>query len=299
MNKFLSCFKQKIFSIFQPEQEKPESQTMSPVEFPVITNWADKTVVYAGKEITLKDIEQCIIEYGNQHFKSDKEQMIANYLWHSYRYMASLHYVIENNFYEGKIFEAGGFSVFTSMLHKFVGNIDIVHADEDLRSLNSISHSSISNIICMEVIEHINDKNTLHDFVFDGVKKMLSSFWEILEPGGRIFLTTPNACGIFSLQKILLGKSPLLWCRHIREYSIPELLAMCEILGFEVESVHTEYVFTKGDDPTRWFDLLAKQGYSLGNRGDDIFIILRKPRGKNFNNVTDLSQAIIHCNSVW
>lgn len=67
--------------------------------------------------------------------------------------------------------------------------------------------------VCLEVIEHME--------IEDG-RFMLEGIHQLLKPGGRLYLSTPVFNGMAALN-------------HIHEYTIPELQALFEGVGFKVE----------------------------------------------------------------
>jgi predicted SAM-dependent methyltransferase len=75
-------------------------------------------------------------------------------------------------------------------------------------------------ILAQEVIEHISQA---------AAKRFLKEAYELLPPGGKLFLSTPNP------------KKPeqqFVWPEsHVYEYALDELLVLVEEVGFEVKSI--------------------------------------------------------------
>jgi hypothetical protein len=292
MRRFLSFLKKRLGcnSNGSPAEDNPRED----IRIADWTDWSKKTILYKNVTISLHNIEEYIIEYIKLRHPENFEQRLARSMWHSRRYFASLAYIIEYGLHRGNIFEAGDAAIFTTMLDRFIGDCTITHDKGDLRRLHELPPSSFSSIICMEVFEHIADESTMDDFLFDGVKKMMRSFWDMLVPGGKIFLTTPNSCGVFSIERVLQGKTPLMWPLHAREYTLQELIAIVTALGFSLEQARAEYVFV-AEYPKKILSLLKNNRYSLEERGDDSFLVLSKPEHGQFNEGADLVQAIIQC----
>jgi 2-polyprenyl-3-methyl-5-hydroxy-6-metoxy-1,4-benzoquinol methylase len=90
-------------------------------------------------------------------------------------------------------------------------------------------------VVFKDVIEHL---------VFSP-KRTLQSFYRILKPGGRLFISTPNLSRLSSRVRLLLGRTvhpPLLeffnsefpFPGHHREYVLDEVITMLRLSGFEI-----------------------------------------------------------------
>jgi SAM-dependent methyltransferase len=93
-------------------------------------------------------------------------------------------------------------------------------------------------VLLTEVLEHLREYPA----------RSLAEIRRILKPGGRLYLTTPNAAYIMNRLRLLLGRSVhtaledwiggLPHARHAREYTFTEVRRLLEHVGLEV--VHAE-----------------------------------------------------------
>ena len=97
----------------------------------------------------------------------------------------------------------------------------------------------VDKIYCLEVIEHIH---------YNQAMKMLRSFYNILKPGGRVLLTTPNYRSLWPLMEYfmdLLGRTPKLrGHQHIEFYNKKKLEELCREAGFGIEMITTTCLFS-------------------------------------------------------
>lgn len=257
---------------------------------PPIIDWEKEQFVYKDKTITLKDIKNHINEYAIA--TNAPQGSVASWEWHSKRYLMSLKYVAENQLFAGTVYEAGGAGIFTYLLEKiFTFDTPIVHTTTDLRHPLELSPASIDSILCMEVFEHINDVHLHHQFRFDGVRRMLESFWNILKPNGCVFVTTPNISGALSIYKIIKAKNPMMFPMHVREYTPQELKCIFEAVGYEVFICCTEYIFP-GYSIDYIHSFLKSAGAPTDNRGDDVVVIARKPENATMSANANLYSVV-------
>jgi 2-polyprenyl-3-methyl-5-hydroxy-6-metoxy-1,4-benzoquinol methylase len=102
-------------------------------------------------------------------------------------------------------------------------------------------------IYCLEVIEHIYP---------DQAADMLRVFRGHLAPGGRVYLTTPNAHSFWPVLEKLLdasGKAPAMGdAQHVAAYSRRRLAQLCAETGFVVERLVTTSLFAPWLAPLSW-----------------------------------------------
>jgi 2-polyprenyl-3-methyl-5-hydroxy-6-metoxy-1,4-benzoquinol methylase len=86
-------------------------------------------------------------------------------------------------------------------------------------------------IVFAEVLEHLHTSPSL----------VLPYLRELLKPGGRLILQTPNAAVLHNRLKLLMGRNPFERIRestlepgHFREYTLAELREYAILAGFEV-----------------------------------------------------------------
>ncbi len=74
-----------------------------------------------------------------------------------------------------------------------------------------------------EVIGYLPYYHVLH---------VLSEINKSLKPSGYLILTTPNIASLFRRLRLILNKQPI-YRYHVREYTMPEVLAMLGETGFK------------------------------------------------------------------
>lgn len=204
----------------------------------------------------------------------DKERQTALCFDES-RFACSIIWLRDVGLQRVRILELGAPSLASRVFKRFFPDNELVNTDFDLRTRFPYGDSQFDFVLNMEVIEHIFDLEPLHRTTLSGVKHVLAECHRVLKPGGRMFLTTPNASSIWIIQRALLHQPPLLYDYHFREFTFAEVIGLVEAAGFRVERASTEKVWHFWNfAPIEEF--MRKEGYSLENRGDDTFILARK-----------------------
>jgi SAM-dependent methyltransferase len=90
--------------------------------------------------------------------------------------------------------------------------------DHDYSSLEQIK-GKVDAIICLEVIEHMH----LNDYV-----DLMDEFGKILNPGGSVIISTPNALCVVPMWSLDTG--------HIQQYPLADLAADFVVRGYDVEA---------------------------------------------------------------
>lgn len=154
----------------------------------------------------------------------------------------------------------------------------------DLRVRIEADDRSIDLLLSLEVFEHLQDLPPAHwressIFHENGARAFAAECARIVRPGGRLVLTTPNATSLFSMIQLLEGKAPMLWRKHVREYTIGEVRAHFEAVGFVLEHVETWYAYhflRPSDLPPLLARYLTPLDVSHQDRGDDAAFIFRR-----------------------
>ncbi|MDR2481571.1 MAG: class I SAM-dependent methyltransferase [Spirochaetaceae bacterium] len=252
-------------------------------------DWKSAVITYNDKTITINDIYKYIdILYTNV----DVDEY-NYYQAHALRYLITLDYVIKYNLYKGKVLEVGGGGFFTYLMKDILG-IDIVNFSDDLRKPIELDKDQFDVIICMEVIEHIIDNDAFSLFTFKGLAVMLNSFWNLLKEDGKVLITTPNSCGLFAMSKLLNSKSPLMFVFHAREYTPYEVKKILRSFNYEIDALTTECAFDKHYKKNKMLNLLRDNLFNLKYRGDDIFVVARKPAKTEINADVNISDVLIN-----
>jgi SAM-dependent methyltransferase len=181
------------------------------------------------------------------------------------------------------VLECGGESPFTRALRGW--GVDVEGTTHDLRDESNGPADRWDGVLCMEVLEHINDRNPpagriAAEWQGDGVRCLLAEIYRWLRPGGWLFLTTPNAASITVLHHAMGLRPPALFRPHVREYAPYELDELVRAAGFAIERRETIDVWRNAiseADHQRIVRFLAGAGYSTELRGEDIFLLARKP----------------------
>jgi len=179
-----------------------------------------------------------------------------------------------------RILELGGNTTFTAMVAG-EGHVVIPFASDLRKKLAAAHRGAFDAVLCMEVIEHVADTDRLHtEWAGDGVGVMLESAMRALKPGGILFLTTPNAVSITTLKHALHLVPPMIYRPHVREYAPYELDEIIRAAGFIIERRETLDVWRNAIsvEEHKWIsDFIAERGYPRELRGENIFMLARKP----------------------
>jgi SAM-dependent methyltransferase len=212
-------------------------------------------------------------------FKKDFEGFFDSsqeWEWDSLRFMASLTWISTLDLpRNAKVFEMGAPSSFTKMLQFLFPDWVITHQQKDLRLGMDAPDASFDLVISMEVIEHIGDSQSLHGLDLKGMSFVLTEAFRVLKENGFLFLTTPNFCGVWNIQRGLLMQPPMLFEFHIRELTPTELSSILHSAGFTTEEHQTFAVWHHWNfDPI--IEFMLQNNYSLDFRGDDQFVLAKK-----------------------
>ncbi len=100
---------------------------------------------------------------------------------------------------------------------------------------------------CLEVIEHI---------YLDQARNMLKTFYKLLRPGGKVFLTTPNYQSLWPVIEWLMDKlrldPPLRDHQHVEFYNRQKLVRIGIDTGFEIETIITNCFLSPWIAPLSW-----------------------------------------------
>lgn len=134
---------------------------------------------------------------------------------------------------------------------------------------------SFDLVLGMEILEH---------FAIDPLHFFREAA-RVLEPGGRILLTTPNVVSHRGVAKALRGDAPYsfgifvptggVYGRHNREYAPQEVRRLGEAAGFATEALMTADVYGDDLDPDV-AALLSARGDDFALRGETILYVGRK-----------------------
>jgi len=130
-------------------------------------------------------------------------------------------------------------------------------------------------VLCCEVIEHL---------ILDPMH-LLFECHRIIDEGGLLLITTPNAASLTSVMRSLHGsRNPQVFSGypaagnsdtpHVREYTPRELSDAVEAAGFEIEALFTERIL--GFEEGAWVNaLLEREGFDTLLRGEQTYCLAR------------------------
>jgi SAM-dependent methyltransferase len=139
--------------------------------------------------------------------------------------------------------------------------------------------SSFETVLACELIEHLQ-RDPMH---------LVLECRRILEDGGRLIVSTPNAASLTSVARVLHGyNNPQISsvyhrpradapeeAPHVREYTAFELQALLEAGGFEIEALLTEQIDEFAMHRPMW-NFLEDNGYNSSLRGEQTYCVAVK-----------------------
>ncbi len=220
-----------------------------------------------------KFVEEAMEEYFHEQ-KLDKSER-QKQSFDKVRFPKALEWLLENDFRGKKVLEVGGYGLASYVIRKYFSDNEYINTAFDLREKFPYEDNSFDFILNMEVIEHVCDINYQHATTLTGVKQCLKECHRVLKRGGKMFLTTPNANSFWIIQRAMMQQPPMLYDYHFREFTVAEIRDLVAAADFEILLLKTETVWHFWDFSTIK-EFMLKQGYSVENRGDDIFLLARK-----------------------
>jgi SAM-dependent methyltransferase len=154
--------------------------------------------------------------------------------------------------------------------------VDLFDAERDRYPYDD---GRFESVLACELIEHLV-RDPMH-FVLECHR--------ILEDGGRLIVTTPNASSLTSVARVLHGyNNPQISsvyhrpradapeeAPHVREYTAFELQAVLEAGGFEIEALFTEPIAEFEMNRPMW-NFLEDNGYNSSLRGEQTYCVAVK-----------------------
>jgi len=212
---------------------------------------------------------------------------ITQSLWqsHVYRLMLTQRWIAEIvNTLEGGIsaLDLGAESIAGDYWRLRFPQVQWENTNFDLRFPWKVPASSVDLIVGTELVEHLSDQpNEIFNegFYKLGFIAFLEESLKALKPGGYLFITTPNAASVWHVRAVLQGQPPWFFEKHVREYTLPEVSTLVQQAGFEItraRDIHCMSVMSHADYSSI-FQILLENGFPTAGRGDDLFVVARRP----------------------
>jgi SAM-dependent methyltransferase len=182
-----------------------------------------------------------------------------------------------------KIIDIGSYGHLTKVIKHFHEGIEIDTTDFDLREPFPIESAKYDLALCMEVIEHIKDREPKNideaaKHTGNGAYSMLCEINRILKHEGKLFLTTPNINSWLSIIRMMEHNDPKCFAPHPKEYSVNELFNMVCACGFNIDNFRTLDLWPNGNKAhalkvKRLRNYMVSEFFNEHHRGDNIFIM--------------------------
>jgi len=189
-----------------------------------------------------------------------------------------------------RLLEVGGCGNWTDMLLERYPWITVVPTEGDLRTCSYGKDGEFDVVVSAEVLEHLHNRNVeppafANPWLPDATDHHMAECARVLKPGGHLLLTTPNACSINIIWKVLNWSAGMLYRPHAREYTPLELRTMVKNAGLQevrYETVEPWSIWHETEEKTRAMyrrleQMLAVNGFSTMDRGEDQMLLARKP----------------------
>ncbi len=157
---------------------------------------------------------------------------------HSKRYEITLNRLKKFLLPTDRILSFGSDGQFENLLIQSNSQVEIILSDWDLRFPFSENLGKFDIAICLEVMEHLKDRNDETEdatsYTHSGIFNCLIETNKALKEGGLFVITTPNLSSWKSIVKLVRGQDPYLYWPHVHEFAPYELSYFMQQCGFEV-----------------------------------------------------------------
>ena len=194
------------------------------------------------------------------------------------RFALTIEYIRKFGLHSGLCVEIGSLKYLSSQViwGHFEGT-NLVGTRHDLRhSPMPFPDGYVDNIVCTEVLEHISDVSYSQATTLSGLFYFLQEVKRVLKPGGKMLITTPNASSLWSMQCALMGRPPMMYEWHFREFTVDEMRQIIgDVGGLKIVEHRCEFAWHLWDF-SYLTDFIESTSFSMGNRGDDQFLVVER-----------------------
>jgi SAM-dependent methyltransferase len=174
----------------------------------------------------------------------------------------------------------------------------IINTQTNLNDPLPYDNNVFDNSIFTEVFEHIGDRNFMSSHSnFKGIIKLLIEILRVMKPNGKCLLTTPNICSFKNIALALSNTHPFMYPLHYREYTQYEIKTLLNFVKAEIITFETHDIFGQNQILVELLkDFCKKESLSLDCRGNDFFIIFKKPDNWEIPIIPDNTAFLLYNN---
>lgn len=211
--------------------------------------------------------------------------------WHRRRYAISYQWISHLAHSSARVVTLGGRSAFELMLEHVNPVQPVESLDRDLRyvSLRPNEKQLYDVVLCMEVMEHVRDREDtdIATFIGSGVMNLLRTAHDLLKPGGHLFLTTPNVCSWRNIWRLINLHHPYMYPPHHREFAMEDVvhwvkqaMPTASILRAEAVDCWSNHGCS-ARQVSQMHTLVKQMGgdTSYAARADDLFLLIQRTDG--------------------
>ena len=248
---------------------------------PIVSRWLRfswrSRLVTSGDDANLT---QFVDEAMRRYVAKNPKDMYAarSYPYDLRRFVRALDWLGELQVEGLKVLDLGQYGIASYVIQGRFPRNEFTTTTTDLRKPLPYPDDQFDLVLNMEVVEHLADLEYAHATVLSGVRHCLSEVRRVLKVGGRMFLSTPNACSLLVIDRALRGDPPWQYPFHFREFTPQEIQILVEESGTHIRKCRTEYVWSSPGHTPALVEFIRQSNLDSEARGDDIFLVAQKTR---------------------